>query len=242
MKSYEDIGLTNRLKPANSIAGQESKFQNALAVDLNQEPTPYLHRTAISRGTIFVGTINNVEGNEDPRMRLYILGTVNDYFGMEVINLGLGSVTTADFVAIAGTPISGNNGRFIDMGMAGPSWNDPSFAVFDANSGYVFTFADNLYIASGGTGTTGNIYFATGGLNNKNLIRGNIDANGNFFVGRAALATNATNGFFNIPSCAGTPTGTPTLTTGLVPMVYDTTNNVFWIYNSGWRRASGTYS
>lgn len=70
-----------------------------------------------------------------------------------------------------------------------------------------------------------------------------LTANGNFLTGRgasnvflAALATTATNGFFYIPSCAGTPTGTPTAYTGKIPLVYDSTNNILYAYSNGaWR-------
>lgn len=56
-------------------------------------------------------------------------------------------------------------------------------------------------------------------------------------VGAGALATTATSGFLHIPTCAGTPTGTPTITTGLVPMIYDSTDNVFYIYTGGaWKQ------
>ncbi len=58
--------------------------------------------------------------------------------------------------------------------------------------------------------------------------------NGSNVVGNGAIATNATDGFLYIPTCAGTPTGTPTTVTGFVPLVYDTTNNQFWIYNGSW--------
>lgn len=54
-------------------------------------------------------------------------------------------------------------------------------------------------------------------------------------VGSAALATTATDGFLYLPSCAGTPTGTPTAQTGTAAHVYDTTNNKLYVYNGGWK-------
>jgi hypothetical protein len=47
----------------------------------------------------------------------------------------------------------------------------------------------------------------------------------------AALATTATLGFLQIPTCAGQPTGVPTLVAGFAPIVYDTTNDKFWVYD-----------
>lgn len=49
-----------------------------------------------------------------------------------------------------------------------------------------------------------------------------------------ALATNATDGFLYIPTCAGTPTGTPTTQTGYAPMVWDSTNKKLYVYAAGW--------
>ncbi len=57
-------------------------------------------------------------------------------------------------------------------------------------------------------------------------------------VGSAAIATNATTGFLYIPSCAGTPTGTPTTFTGRIPLVYDSTNDILYVYRSGWKKAA----
>ncbi len=57
-------------------------------------------------------------------------------------------------------------------------------------------------------------------------------------VGKPSLATNATSGFIYVPACAGTPTGTPTAVTGMVPIVVDSTNNKLYFYsNSAWRDA-----
>jgi hypothetical protein len=64
---------------------------------------------------------------------------------------------------------------------------------------------------------------------------------GSLILGNAALATNAANGFPYIPTCAGTPTGTPTGYTGSVPMVYDTTNHKLYVYDGGWK-TSGALS
>lgn len=61
-----------------------------------------------------------------------------------------------------------------------------------------------------------------------------VDLPGNVVLGSAAIATNATDGFLYIPSCAGTPTGTPTAFTGRVPIVFDTSANVLWAYDGSW--------
>jgi len=70
-------------------------------------------------------------------------------------------------------------------------------------------------------------------------ITAQITANGSFAAGaQGALATNATNGFLYVPTCAGTPTGTPTAITGLAPIVVNTTNNKLYFYSGGaWRDA-----
>jgi hypothetical protein len=48
-----------------------------------------------------------------------------------------------------------------------------------------------------------------------------------------ALATNATNGFLYIPTCAGVPTGVPTAYTGKAAMVADSTGNKLYVYLGG---------
>lgn len=65
-----------------------------------------------------------------------------------------------------------------------------------------------------------------------------MDGKSNFVIGpQAALATTATDGFMHVPTCAGTPTGTPTLFTGKVPLVYDTTGHILWVYEgAAWKQ------
>lgn len=68
--------------------------------------------------------------------------------------------------------------------------------------------------------------------------QGQIDTAGNWRIGTAAIATTATDGFLYIPTCAGTPTGTPTTVTGLAPLVVNSTNNKLYFYSGGaWRDA-----
>ena len=53
----------------------------------------------------------------------------------------------------------------------------------------------------------------------------------------SALSTSAADGFVYVPTCAGTPTGTPTTQNSMVPIVFDTTNAQFWIYTGGaWKQ------
>jgi hypothetical protein len=60
-------------------------------------------------------------------------------------------------------------------------------------------------------------------------------ADGSVAFNDAALATDATKGFVMIPSCAGTPTGTPAdIPTGQIPLVFDSTNNKIYAYDGGW--------
>jgi hypothetical protein len=107
----------------------------------------------------------------------------------------------------------------------------------------------NIRIASGNTVRwvdAGNIRVSIQGDSSSNAIfstaateRMRIDSSGNIVAGAsAALATNATNGFLYVPTCAGTPTGVPTAITGMAPIVVDTTNNKLYFYsNAAWRDA-----
>ncbi len=73
------------------------------------------------------------------------------------------------------------------------------------------------------------------------------DANGNLVLtplkqtafGSAALSTNATIGFPCMQTCTGTPSGVPeNIPSGQVPWVYDSTNNIVYIYNGAWKKTT----
>lgn len=66
------------------------------------------------------------------------------------------------------------------------------------------------------------------------VVRMTFDTTGNAVMGTAAIATDATAGFFWIAACAGAATGTPAATnTGRVPLVFDSTNGRLYAYYGG---------
>ena len=56
-------------------------------------------------------------------------------------------------------------------------------------------------------------------------------------LGGGTLSTSATDGFVEISSSAGVPTGVPTSHSGFVPLDIDTTDNRLYFYNGSWQRA-----
>jgi hypothetical protein len=62
-----------------------------------------------------------------------------------------------------------------------------------------------------------------------------ISTTGSVVLNNAAIATNATDGFLYIASCAGAPSGTPTTKTGRVPLVIDSTNSKIYAYIGSWK-------
>lgn len=102
----------------------------------------------------------------------------------------------------------------------------------------------NFTIQSGdgtGTGTASQLILQSplgtaSGSTAQAFATGLTVVSGGAVVGNAALTTAAVDGFLYIPTCAGTPTGTPTTFTGRVALIYDTTAHQFWIYDGGWKQ------
>lgn len=138
--------------------------------------------------------------------------TITTSVGLEIDTQSAGSTNIS---IRTGASINSFGGQ--SQGPAGSAGTPPWSFSTDPDTG----------IYSGGTNILG---FATNGT-----ARGSITATGSWVLGTAALATTATDGFAYIPSCAGTPTGTPTAITGLVPLVYDSTNNILYAYSGAWR-------
>jgi len=120
-----------------------------------------------------------------------------------------------------------------------------SFQAFDTGGPSLrneATSATNpVFCPRSGTATTGVGGVAgTVSLITNSLAGLTVDGSQNVVVGNAALGTTATDGFFYMPTCAGVPTGVPTAHTGRNPIVYDTTNDDFYVYEgSAWTTVGG---
>jgi len=152
-------------------------------------------------------------------------------------NLGLQTAASTDSVQIGFppnallnvTPYTGSTGVSLT----------PSAGNFSIKSGsderLLIDSSGNFSVKSGSSvsrlsiDSTGAVTFRNGSSDKLS-----IDTGGNVVIGSAALATNATNGFLNITSSAGAPTGVPTAFTGRVPIHYDSTNNILYVYDAGW--------
>ena len=50
-------------------------------------------------------------------------------------------------------------------------------------------------------------------------------------LGKPSLATDATTGFLWVPTCAGTPTGTPDPVPGMLPLVADSLTGTLYLHD-----------
>lgn len=121
--------------------------------------------------------------------------------------------------------------------------NDGIFSVqFNGDDGTNLIAAAKFKAFADGTIATGKVpgkfLIQTADANGTLTDRLATDSKANIVLGSAAIATTATDGFLYIPTCAGTPTGTPTSFTGRVPIVYDTTNNKLCVYNGAWKKTA----
>lgn len=171
---------------------------------------------------------------EVERLKSFDVPIITSTGGLTVNDLNVGTATGA------GTGVVKASGASIGAGTTTP--------LVDLNAGYAAASSiqsidfhiNGNSIASGRignptNGTTGELalYTTPNFSTTAPSERLRLDGNGNVKVVGGTLATNATDGFLTIRTCAGAPTGVPTGGNG--SMVYDTTNNKLWVYNGAWK-------
>jgi len=188
-----------------------------------------------SGGIINTGTGNAMFGSQSGLFQT--TGNNCSFFGSES---GRNNVSGSGIVALGQ-----GSGRNLTSGDNSIFLGSASGQVLIDNLTTLTSSTDSIFIGrntrANGQGESNQIVigFNANGLGNNTVVLGNTSIlttqlRGNVISGnQAALATNATNGFLYLPTCAGVPTGTPTAITGKVPIVVDSTNNRAYIYSGG---------
>lgn len=160
-----------------------------------------------------------------------------------VIGVGNGTIGDVSGAVVAGYLVANGTATW-PIRITGANTSDSVSLTIDAAQTYnqmMYVSTHKWYTGLGSGAetlfTVANSFYIFDVANS--VMRFVINANGSVFLNASnlALATNATDGFTYIATCAGTPTGTPTARTGTVPMVFDTTNSQFWFYTGGaWKQ------
>lgn len=156
--------------------------------------------------------------------------------------VGVGIATPATTFDVRGTTTAtirvGSSGP---TGSSGDEFGNVEFYWSDTDAPEVKAkiYAKNVGSVGPLGGGAADLLIATTPAGGALTERARVTSAGNVVAGGSvALATNATNGFLYVPTCAGTPTGAPTAITGMAPIVVDTTNNKLYFYSGGaWRDA-----
>jgi hypothetical protein len=189
---------------------------------------------ALNPGSLVVNHTTTLAIGPSTTPRLQILATDGNGFGSA--RYSNGATGTSLFLSKSrGTTIGSNT-----VITSGDTFGLIRFCGTDGTN-----FVDGAIIEGRSDGTPGSadmpgmlLFSTTPDGASAAVERMRISNAGNVVINTAAIATNATNGFLYVPSCAGTPTGTPTTFTGRVPIVVDTTNNKLYFYSTGaWRDA-----
>lgn len=237
-----------------------SHAMSTLAVAGASGGDPYTRYNVSGVSNFSAGIDNSVSGDPYVISAASTLGTNNV---LSITSAGIATVTGAILGAdgTAALP-SFSFSSDTDTGMYRAGANSIGFATggssrwtIDSNGSFLSALSGGTAVIRAPNGTAASPAFSFTGDTGTGIYRSAVntlgfaaagalhaqmDGNGNFVIGTAALATTDTDGFLYIESCAGTPTGVPTTFTGRVATVYDTTNNKLYIYNGAWKSVTLT--
>jgi hypothetical protein len=209
---------------------------NALLVDdaANPDSTPFVINNA---GQVISGYTTTVamSGGATPRYQAVSTTQLLSGFGAALWNSTVTSGPTMRLAHSRGSTI-GTHSVLSNNGVMGE-------VIFEGSDGTGFIEGAAITAEVDGTPGTNDLpgrmlFHTTADGAATRTERARIDNKGNVVINTAAIATTATDGFLYVPSCAGTPTGTPTTYTGRIPIVVDSTNNKLYFYSGGaWRDA-----
>lgn len=169
-----------------------------------------------SNSRLSLGGATSTSGND-----VYLQKTVNGVVGITIQNASTGTGGLSR--------LSVQNSGTDELALYRTSTGFTTAGIEVANQGVVYNSAGSMIVANAGSTV---MYFAIGGLATTNVAF-QFDGSKNVICGNAAIATNATDGFLYVPTCAGTPTGAPTAVTGRCPIVADSTNNKLYLRSGG---------
>lgn len=158
-------------------------------------------------------------------------------------NNGIGTFAWTNDTTASSFVTSKSRGTTVGSFTAVASGDQTGRWIVNATDGSAFVNNANLRFPVNGTVGTGiiptdfqvELAAPTSGTLTKRFY---VTALGNITLSQVALATNATDGFLNISSSAGVPSGTPTAYTGVKPIHIDSTNSNFYWYSGGaWNKA-----
>ena len=134
----------------------------------------------------FIPTLGVFSGVTTSNYSSYFVGTINDYFQLEIKNKSTGNKASTDIVCEADNGDETTN--YVDFGINGSAYSQAEYGIGGANDGYLYSATTNLAI---GTKAQKNLLFHTGGTadsNSRMLISGTT---GNVRIGNA-LASSST--------------------------------------------------
>lgn len=147
------------------------------------------------------------------------LGDLNLYSASGFVGIGADAIGATD-VLLSVKKNTGSTGMTTLANFSNTS--NVNFMIDIANTG------ESPLRARIGPSTNTPLMFKT-----NNAERWGLGAAGTFYPA-TSLSTGMTDGFINLPGAAGTPSGTPAITTGY-PTYYDATNDKVCVYRGAWR-------
>lgn len=211
-------------------AGGEAAGGGGLSSDVSVKATSGMAGFALR---LFTSLTSAVFGSETSKLQIFLdkLGTLVPALDIrpDQTQFPQGSAA-APSVSFQGNSVANGTGMFYSFALSGLVWAVNGIQVLIATTGG-FTCQQDTALFTLGSISQGFI----GLINTFNVLLGSTAGNAQLGV-NGALATNATIGFVDFPTCAGAPSGTPSKTeAGHRSMIYDTTNHKIWFFDGTWK-------